>query len=149
MPEYLETTVDKFVFRVATDRLFSPEGVWVQAQGNRVRVGLTDYLQQRNGDVAFAHVKPVGTKLVTGDELAEIETVKANVSIFSPIGGTVLEINSALDLSPEVINEAPYDKGWLAVIEATDWESGKAKMLTPEAYLSAMRTQAEQELNGQ
>jgi glycine cleavage system H protein len=148
MSEYLETTVDKFVFRVATDRSFSADGVWVQPQGNSVRVGLTDYLQQRNGDVAFAHVKPVGTKLVVGDEFAEIETVKANVSLFSPVSGTVLEVNSALELSPEIINEAPYDKGWLAVIEATDWESEQAKLLTPEAYLSAIRSQAEQELNG-
>jgi glycine cleavage system H protein len=152
MSEYLETSVDKFIFRVATDRFYSSDGVWafwVDAQENmQVRLGLTDYLQQRNGDVAFAHVKPVGTKLAVGDELAELETVKANVSLFSPVGGMVLEVNSALELSPEIINEAPYDKGWLAVIEARDWESEKVKLLTPEAYLSAIRSQAEQELNG-
>ena len=64
MPEYLETTVDKFIFRVATDRLYSRDGVWVlePAEGGRVRLGLTDYLQQRNGDVAFVHLKPVGTR---------------------------------------------------------------------------------------
>ena len=62
MAEFLETTVDKFVFRVATDRLYSPDGIWLQAGGPaRVRLGLTDYLQQRGGDVAFVHVKPVGT----------------------------------------------------------------------------------------
>lgn len=148
MPEYLELSVDKFVFRVAADRLFSPDGVWVLPQGATVRVGLTDYAQQRNGDVAFAHVKPVGTKLAIGDELAEIETVKANVSVFLPISGTVLEVNSSLELSPEIINDSPYDKGWLAVIESADWENERAKLLAPEAYLSAMRVQAEQELNG-
>ncbi|MEN6405376.1 MAG: glycine cleavage system protein H [Thermoguttaceae bacterium] len=148
MSEYLETTIDKFVFRVATDRLFSVDGVWVQRQANGVRVGLTDYLQQRNGDVAFAHVKPVGAKLAVGDEFAEIETIKANASLFSPVSGTVLEVNAALALSPEIINEAPYDKGWLAVIEAADWHREQATLLTPEAYLSALRSQAEQELSG-
>ncbi|MEN6458251.1 MAG: glycine cleavage system protein H [Thermoguttaceae bacterium] len=148
MSEYLETTVDKFVFRVAADRLYGAEGVWVQAQDGNVRVGMTDYLQQRSGDVAFAHVKPVGTKLAAGDELAEIETVKANVSLFSPIGGTVVEVNTELDRGPEIINESPYEKGWLAVIEAADWESDRAKLLDPQAYLSAMRSQAEQELIG-
>lgn len=148
MLEYIETTIDKFVFRVATDRLFSPDGIWVQADGNRVRVGVSDYLQQRNGDVAFAHLKPVGTGLAVGDEFAEIETVKANVSLFSPIDGTLLEVNSALELTPEVINEAPYERGWLAVIEAVDVEAQLANLLTPEAYLSAIRSQAEQELNG-
>ena len=64
MPEYLEMTADKFTFRVATDRLYSPEGVWVlpEPDGTRVRVGLADYLQQHNGDVAFANVKPAGTQ---------------------------------------------------------------------------------------
>jgi glycine cleavage system H protein len=153
MPDYLETTVDKFIFRVAIDRLYSSDGVWafwVEFQGNgRVRIGLTDYLQQLNGDVAFAHVKPVGTKVAVGDEFAELETIKANVSLFSPVGGTVVEVNSNLDLAPEIINEDPYGKGWLAVIETADWESEGAKLLDPHAYLSAIRSQAEQELNGQ
>jgi glycine cleavage system H protein len=145
---YLETTVDKFVFRVATNCLYSPEGVWVLAQGNQVRLGMTDYVQQRGGDVAFAHIKPVGTKLAAGDEFAELETIKANVSLLSPVGGTVVEINPALDLSPEIANQEPYGKGWLAVIEATDWESDRAKLLDPNAYLLEMKRQAEKELNG-
>jgi hypothetical protein len=68
MPKFLEMTADKFTFRVATDRLYSPEGVWVlpEPDTTRVRVGLADYLQQHNGDVAFANVKPAGTKLTAG-----------------------------------------------------------------------------------
>jgi glycine cleavage system H protein len=153
MSEYIETTIDKFIFRIATDRLYSPDGVWafwLESQGNgRVRIGLTDYLQQRNGDVAFAHVKPVGTKLADGDEIAELETVKANVSIFSPVSGTVVEINSELELRPEVINDQPYDQGWLATVETADWDCDRAKLLDPQAYRSAMKLQAEKELNGQ
>ena len=153
MSEYLETTVDKFIFRVASDRLYSADGVWafwVESQGNgRVRIGLTDYLQQLNGDVAFAHVKPVGTRLATGDELAEIETIKATVSLISPISGTVAEVNPNLDLSPEIVNQDPYGRGWLAALEATTWEADRAKLLEPQAYLSAMQSQAEEELKKQ
>lgn len=149
MSEYLETTVDKFIFRVATDRLYSSEGVWVLAEGSRVRLGITDYLQQLNGDVAFVHGKPVGTNLAVGDEFAELETIKATVSFVSPIRGTVVELNADLDLSPEVVNQEPYGKGWLAVIEATDWETDRAKLLDPESYLSAMRAEAEEELKKQ
>ena len=147
--KYLETTVDKFIFRVATDRLYSSDGVWAteSKEDGRVRIGLTDYLQQLNGDVAFAHVKPVGTKLAAGDEFAELETIKANVSLFSPVGGTVVEVNADLDLSPETINDEPYGKGWLAVIEATDWQADCAKLLDPNAYLAAMRAHAKEELN--
>jgi glycine cleavage system H protein len=146
--DYLETTVDKFVFRVATDRRYAPDGIWAQVDGRRVRVGLTDYLQQRGGDVAFVHVKPLGTELAGGDEFAELETIKVNQSLVLPLGGTVVEINSTLSVTPEVINQDPYGKGWLAVIETADGEAELAILLAPDAYLSAMRSLAEQELNG-
>jgi glycine cleavage system H protein len=148
MPEFLETTVDKFVFRVATDCFYTAEGVWARFLPEGVQVGLTDYLQQRGGDVAFAHIKPVGTKLAVGDEIAEVETIKANASIFVPIGGTIVEVNANLDLTPEMINDSPYDRGWLAIIEADNWHRDRANLLDPQAYLTAMRSQAEQELNG-
>jgi len=150
MPEYLETTVDKFTFRVATDRLYSPEGVWVfwvQPEGSdRVRIGLTDYLQQHSGDVAFVSVKPPGTKVAAGDELAELETIKMNLSLPAPVSGTVVEVNPALELNPELVNQDPYDKGWLAVLETASWEAERAKLLDPRAYFSVMQSQVEQEL---
>jgi glycine cleavage system H protein len=150
MSEYLETTIDKFIFRVAADRLYSSDGMWalwVESQGSgRVRIGLTDYVQQLNGDVAFVHVKPVGTGLAVGDEVAELETIKAIVGLCSPVSGRVVEVNADLDLSPEIVNQEPYGKGWLAVIEAADWEVDRAKLLDPRAYLSAMQSQAREEL---
>lgn len=153
MAEFLETIIDKFLFRVASDRLYSREGVWCLFEerdgSQRVRIGLADYLQQVNGDVAFAHVKPAGTVLSAGDEVAEIETIKANVSVLSPITGTVVELNPALETSPETINQEPFGNGWLAVIEARDWPSESAKLLAPEAYLTLMRAQAEEELGKQ
>ena len=80
MLDYLQTTIDKFTFRVAKDRLYTAEGMWllpVQDQGSqRVRIGVTDFFQQHNGDVAFANVKAVGVSLHAEDELAEMETMK-------------------------------------------------------------------------
>ena len=145
MPEYLETTVDKFIFRVATDRYYNDEGVWARAEGNRVRVGLSDFLQQRSGDVAFAEVKPEGTLLNAGDEVALVETIKVNVSLSSPVSGTVVEANPAMEVTPEVINQDPYGAGWLAVIEAPDWEADRARLLDAEAYFKLMKGQAEEE----
>ena len=84
MTEFLETTVDKFIFKVAADRYYSSEGLWAQEDGNRIRIGLSDFLQQRNGDVAFAEVKPEGTVLAVGDEVATIETIKVTISLTSP-----------------------------------------------------------------
>ncbi len=148
MPEFLETTVDKFIFRVATDRLYSADGIWVleSAEDGRVRLGLTDYLQQQSGDVAFVHLKPAGTSLAVGAEFAELETIKATLSLASPVAGEVVEANARLDLAPETVNDDPYGKGWLAVIVPADWQTDRLKLLDADAYLAAMRSQAEEEL---
>lgn len=145
MPEYLETTVDKFTFRVAADRYYTGEGLWALAEGDRVRVGLSDFLQQRSGDVAFAEVKPVNTPVAAGDELAVIETIKVNVVLTSPVSGKVLEVNPAMTKAPEVINQDPYGAGWLAVVEAADWEADRARLLDPPAYFRLTKGQAEAE----
>ena len=150
MPDYLEFTADKFTFRVATDRLYTPQGVWAQAQtNNRVRAGLADYLQQSSGDIAFASVKPVGTQLAVEATFAEIETIKTMIEVASPLSGTVQEVNPVLYLSPEAVNQDPYEKGWLAVIEATNWESERAKLLQPSAYFSLMQSQVQADLKKQ
>ena len=65
-----------------------------------MRVGLADYLQQHNGDVAFANVKPAGTRLAAGDQFAEIETIKAMVDLHAPVSGTIVEVNAALNMQP-------------------------------------------------
>lgn len=145
MPDYLETTVEKFIFRVATDRLYTAEGAWALEDGARIRVGVTDFLQQRSGDVAFAEVKPEGTVVAAGDEVATIETIKATVEVPSPAGGAIVETNPALELSPEVVNQDPYGDGWLAVVEASDWAKDRADLLDPQVYFGVMREQAEEE----
>jgi len=148
MPKYLEMTADKFTFRVATDRLYSTEGVWVLPEpgSTRVRVGVADYLQQHNGDVAFANVKPTGTKLAAGGQFAEIETIKAMVDLHAPVSGTIVEVNAALNMSPENINQAPYEAGWLAVIEPVAWEEERSKLLGPAAYFAVMEAQVQEDL---
>jgi len=146
MPEFLEMTVDKFIFRVATDRYYSGEGVWAQAEGNRVRIGLSDFLQQRSGDIAFVEVKPEGTVLAFGDNVAMIETIKVAIDLHSPVVGRVIEVNPAMETTPEVINQDPYGEGWLTVIEAEDWESDRARLLDSQAYFALVQEQAEEEM---
>ncbi len=155
MVEFLEVTVDKFTFKVAADRFYTREGLWVapspltplpEGEGNlRVRVGLSDFLQQRSGDIAFAEIKPIGTVLAIGDEVASIETIKVNVALSSPVNGDVIEVNPAMDSAPEAINQDPYGAGWLAVIDATDWETDRTQLLDAPAYLALINAEAEAE----
>lgn len=146
MPELLELTVDKFTFKIPTDRYYHREGVWALAEGDRVRIGLSDFLQQSSGDVAFAEVQPEGTALAFGDEVATIETMKADIALPSPVDGQVMEVNSAMETTPEVINQDPYGDGWLAVVEAEDWEADRARLLDPQAYLVLVKELAEEEM---
>lgn len=145
MTDYLETTVDKFIFRVATGRYYSDEGLWAKPEGNFVRIGLSDFVQQRSGDVAFAEVKDVGTEVTQEDEIAVVETIKVDISFTSPVKGRVVEVNPEMEDSPEIINQDPYGEGWLAVIEAAGWESDKAQLLDPPRYFEKMKVEAEEE----
>jgi glycine cleavage system H protein len=149
MPEFLETTVDKFTFKVATDRFYTREGVWVLPEADRVRVGLSDFLQQRSGDIAFAEVKPIGTRLATGDEIAAIETIKVNVALSAPVSGQVIEVNPEMDTAPEAINQDPYGTGWLAVIAASDWVADRSRLLDAAAYFEVVKREAEEEMKKQ
>jgi glycine cleavage system H protein len=149
MLEFLEVTVDKFTFKVATDRFYTREGVWALAESNHVSIGLSDFLQQRSGDIAFAEIKPVGTTLAAGDEVASIETIKVNVALSSPVGGSVIEVNSEMDTAPEAINQDPYGAGWLAMIAASDWEADRAQLLDAAAYFEVVKREAEEEMKKQ
>jgi glycine cleavage system H protein len=144
--EMLELTVDKFTFRVPKSLYFNDAGIWVRPEGSVARLGLSDFAQQRSGDMAFAEVKPVETLLKPGDEFASIETIKVNVILPSPVTGAIAEINRALEDAPELINQDPYGKGWLAVVELTDWEADKSKLLDADAYYALVREQAEEEM---
>ena len=145
MTDYLETTVDKFIFQVATDRHYSDEGVWAKEEKGRVRIGLSDFVQQRSGDVAFAEIKPAGTALAFGDEVAMIETIKVNIVFTSPVTGNIVEVNPTMEEAPEAINQDPYGEGWLAVIEPADWAADRSRLLDAQAYLVRMQAQAEDE----
>jgi glycine cleavage system H protein len=146
MPDLLETTVDKFTFRVATDRLYTTDHLWAKWEEGLVRVGVSDYLQQTSGDLAFAEIKPEGTALARSDELASIETMKTNLIIPAPLNGVIKLVNEALVDAPELVNQDPYGEGWLAMVEPDDWAAAQAGLLEAAIYFEQMRAEAETEV---
>lgn len=142
----LELSVDKFIFRFPEDLLYSDSGLWLRPEGGLVRVGLSDFTQQRNGDVAFVEVKDEGTIIRVGEELAMVETIKVNLSVPSPIGGRVAEVNRDLEGAPELVNLDPYRRGWLAVLAPANWEEDKLDLKPAQAYVELARAQAEREI---
>lgn len=137
----LEAAVDKFVFRVKSDCRYSNSDVWAKRVEGRVRAGLTDFLQQKSGDVAFVDVKPLGTLLAADDDCAALETIKVDLVVPAPISGTVVAANPALTEHPELVNIDPYGGGWIVEIEPSNWAEFDA-LLDAESYLPQMRARA-------
>ncbi len=142
MGEYLETTVDKFTFRVRVGYRYSEEGVWVdyRPETGTARVGLSDYRQQSSGDVAFVDLPDEGTRVAKGEETASIETIKVDLEVPAPFDGVVAGVNAALQDRPELINQEPYDAGWLVELRPAAWPA--AGLMEAEAYLAVMQAQA-------
>ena len=143
----LELAVDKFLFRFPAGLLFSAAGIWARPEGKRVRIGLSDFTQQRNGDITFVELKEKGTRVPPGDEVAVVETIKVNFSVQAPVGGTVVEVNEELETSPERVNQDPYGTGWLALLEVDDPEAALSGLITAAEYLALARTEAETEVS--
>ena len=117
MREFMQTTYDKFVFRVKAGCFYSKDDFWASVDGSVALVGVTDFLQKSRGDVAFLETAEVGTEVRQGEEIGKIETIKATFEIHSPVSGKVVAVNAELETSPYLINEDPYGAGWIYKIE--------------------------------
>ncbi len=105
---------------VPEDLRYSSDHEWVKAEGDLVRIGITDYAQDALGDVVYVQLPEVGATVAAGDAFGEVESTKSVSEIYAPVAGTVVEVNSALDDAPETVNSAPYADGWIAVIQVAD-----------------------------
>lgn len=99
---------------------YHKEHTWVKVSGKKATIGITDHAQEALGDIVYIDLPDAETTVETNSELAEIESTKATSSVISPVSGTVIEVNEELSESPEIINEEPYGKGWIAVLQIDD-----------------------------
>jgi glycine cleavage system H protein len=99
------------------DVKYHKEHTWVRIAGNKGTIGITDYAQDALGDIVYVDLPEVGSSADADREVSEIESTKATSSVISPVSGKIVKVNEDLSESPEVINEDPYGKGWVAVIE--------------------------------
>jgi glycine cleavage system H protein len=99
---------------------YSTDHEWVSLEGNRVRIGITDYAQDALGDVVYVQVPDAGTDVSAGERFTEVESTKSVSDIYAPVSGTVVEVNASLADQPERLNSDPYGEGWICVIEMSD-----------------------------
>jgi len=102
------------------DLKYHKEHTWVRVSGNRATVGITNFAQESLGDIVYIDLPELEDTVEANTELTEIESTKTTSSVISPISGIVTEVNEDLAESPEIINEDPYGKGWIAVLEVRD-----------------------------
>ena len=99
---------------------YSNEHEWVAVDGTRARVGITDFAQDALGDVVYVSVPEVGATVAANSACGEVESTKSVSDVFSPVSGTIAEVNAALADTPELLNQAPYGDGWIFVVELAD-----------------------------
>ena len=102
------------------DLLYHPEHDWARVEGDQVTFGITWYAQDALGEVVFFDPPDVGTSVTMGQPYAEVESVKAVSDVIAPVSGEVTAVNEAVSETPELINEDPYDAGWLIRVRLTD-----------------------------
>jgi glycine cleavage system H protein len=118
---------------VPEDLRYTSDHEWARLEGGKIRLGITDYAQDALGDVVFVGLPALGTKLNAGQSLSEVESTKSVSDVYTPVSGTVVEVNTELLDAPQRLNEDPYGEGWLCVIEPDDPASG-ATLLDATGY---------------
>ena len=112
---------------------YSEEHEWVKVEGGNARIGITHFAQSELGDIVFVELPEVGTELKADEPFGSVESVKTVSELYAPVSGKVVEVNEELSDSPEYVNESPYEKAWMIVIEPSD-SSEIDQLMTAEQY---------------
>jgi len=118
---------------VPSNLKYSDEHVWIKQEGDSFRIGITEHAQDELGDIVFVELPEVADQLSATDTFGSVESVKTVSELYAPISLVVMEVNEELEDQPELVNESPYENGWLIVAKATD-EKELEQLLTAEQY---------------
>lgn len=122
---------------IPDDLRYAKDHEWARREDKLVRVGISDYAQDQLGDIVFVELPEVGSVFDKGREFGSIESVKVVSDLYMPVGGEIVEINTALEETPELVNQQPYNEGWLVVIKPADI-SELDDLMEQKAYLAML-----------
>ncbi len=120
-------------WKVPAELKYAESDEWFLVDGDTVTIGITDYAQDQLNDIVYVEFKDVGDEVSAGDSFGEVESVKAASELYSVVAGEIIEVNEALEDSPETVNADPYGDGWMVKIKASDL-SGLDGLMDAEAY---------------
>jgi glycine cleavage system H protein len=119
---------------------YTKEHEWAKPSGDVVIIGISDYAQSQLHEIVYVELPKKDTNVNQGEAIGAVESVKAVSDFYSPVTGTVVEINEALLDSPEKINSDPYDNGWIAKVKPSNWDTNVSKLMDAEKYKQHIAT---------
>lgn len=121
-------------YDIPDDLNYSKEHEWVRIEGKTAVIGITDYAQKSLHEVVYVETPKVASQIEQFQSIGSVESVKSVSDIFTPVSGKVIEVNAELAESPELMNEDPYGKGWVAKVQLANFDEDLKKLLTAENY---------------
>jgi glycine cleavage system H protein len=126
--------------KVETGLFYTNEHEWAKPEGELVVIGISDYAQAQLHEIVYVELPKKDASIAQGQAIGAVESVKAVSDFFSPVTGTVVEVNDALLDSPEKINSDPYGAGWMAKVKPSNWAANAAKLMDAEKYKQHIST---------
>ena len=118
--------------KVPAELKYTREHEWAKVEGDRARIGITDFAQEQLGDVVFVELPKMGARVTAMQSFGVVESVKAVSDLFAPLSGEVVEVNGELAKKPETVNADPYGQGWMIVVRYADARELDALMSASE-----------------
>jgi len=129
-------------YEVPEGLYFSKDFEWVKIEGDKVRVGITDYAQKSLREIVYTELPSVGSQVKQNEPFGTLESVKAVSDLVSPISGTIEEVNEEVQSKPETLNEDPFDKGWLLIVKPTNLQADLANLMNFEKAVEWHKNQS-------
>lgn len=114
---------------------YTKDHEWIKVEGNEAMIGITDFAQKELGDIVYVEIESEGDELNIGDVFGTVEAVKTVSDLFMPVAGKIIDVNENLESTPEIVNNDPYEKGWMIKVELSD-TSGLDDVLSADEYKS-------------
>jgi len=120
------------------DVRYAEDHEWIRYEGDKVRIGISDYAQNQLGDIVFVELPQSGDTFEKGEEFGTVESVKAVSELYMPIGGEIISVNAALEESPDLLNQSPYNDGWMIEVKPSD-SAELEDLINRDAYLKMLK----------
>ncbi len=127
-------------YDIPDDLYYSKEHEWVRIEGKTAVLGITDYAQKSLHEVVYVETPKVDGQIEQFQSIGSVESVKSVSDIFTPVSGKIIEINAELAESPELTNEDPYGKGWIAKVQSANFDEDLKKLLTADQYANYIKS---------